>query len=444
MEIPPFGTLRESPTSVDPTMRLRLLFGLVVLGAAWWWAGRPGANAVMSLVEGTGDGRSAAQAEAVTGRPVVVLSPGAGWWSADTKQVDPGLQNAGLVEKDVALDVTEQAQTILARCPLDVRLTRTGDDPEHTLAVVHEIVNADHPALAVAVHTGGANAPSGAQAFYTVGGADDAGSQRLSAGLSAAIAARLALPDLGTHPETASANGGLYIHPWQAPSALVDLGSLGADAAALRSRRREYARALAEAVLNYFSLPAVCADGLQLPNAAGLVAVTFPDQALSQDLSVQNDGLTEWDPAHYALVAAGEAYGAAAAYPLPATTAPGQTATWALPAHAPASAGVYEQRWQLTRDGASVGPVVSVFIVVVPPQAQALKDKLDQQLAEWQAAGAAKVDDLMKQMQAEIKAWAVQQAQKQAAQCVGANGAVMLGVLFVAGRKKKAEATPQR
>ena len=59
-------------------MRLRLLFGLFVFGAAWWWAGRPGAEALMGLVEGVADGSSAPKAEAANGRPVVVLSPGAG------------------------------------------------------------------------------------------------------------------------------------------------------------------------------------------------------------------------------------------------------------------------------------------------------------------------------------------------------------------------------
>jgi hypothetical protein len=367
---------------------------------------------------------------------VVVISPAYGWWSADSKQIDPGAQRAGLVEKDVALDVAQQAQGILARCPLDVRLTRTGDDNQHTLANVHEIVNADHPALAVAVHTSAPDAPSGTGAFYTVGGEDDAGSQRLSSGLAGAVAARLGLPDLGVQPETAGPNGGLYIHPWQAPSALLDLGSLGADAPSLRNRRRDFSRAIAEAVLNYMSAPVDCADGLQLPNAAGLVGVSFPDQPLSQDLTLQNDGLADWDPAHYALVSAGDAYGAASAYSLPARVSPGQTATWALPARAPTSAGVYEQSWQLSRDGAAVGPVVKVFLVVVPQQAQGLKDKLDQQVAEWQAAGSAKADEMGKQMQAEIKDWAVQQAQKQAAQCVGVNGAVVLGVVLVSKNKK--------
>src|SRR5207247_80376 len=179
---PPCGTLLALPTSGDPTMRLRVLFSLAVLAAVWWLAGRPGADLLMGFVEGTSS--SAPRAEAAAGRPVVVLSPGYGWWSADSKQIDPGPQSAGLVAKDVALDVTQQAQEILARCPLDVRLTRTGDDSQHTLANVHEIVNDDHPSLAVAVHTSDPAAPSGAAAYYTVDGEDDAGSQRLSAALA--------------------------------------------------------------------------------------------------------------------------------------------------------------------------------------------------------------------------------------------------------------------
>ena len=417
-------------------MRLRLLFSLTVLAAVWWLAGRPGADALMAFVEGAGTPSGAPRAEAAGGRPVVVISPGYGWWSADSKQIDPGAQRAGLVEKDVALDVAQQAQAILARCPIDVRLTRNGDDNQHTLANVYEIVNDDHPSLAVAVHTSGPEAPSGAAAFYTVGGEDDAGSQRLSSGLAQSVAARLGLPDLGVQPETDTPNGGLYIHPWRAPAAMVDLGSLGADATALRNRRRDFARAIAQAVLDYMSVPLDCADGLQLPNAAGLVGISFPNQLLNQNLTIENDGMADWDPAHYALASAGDAYGAAASYALPAMVAPGQTATWALPARAPVSTGVYEQRWQLTRDGAAVGPVVKVFIVVVPPEAQGLKDKLDQQVAEWQAAGTAKADDMMKQMQAEIKDWAVQQAQKQAANCLGVNGALVVGVVALAKRKR--------
>ena len=52
----------------------------------------------------------------------------------------------------------------------------------------------------------------------------DGGSQRLAQTLSAAVAGRLGLPDLGAQPETNSPNGGLYIHPWQAPAGMHPSG----------------------------------------------------------------------------------------------------------------------------------------------------------------------------------------------------------------------------
>ena len=420
-------------------MRLRVLFFLGLVVAGWWLVGRPGAGDLVQWAASAGS-KSPGQAQVGASpgtRPVVVLSPGAGWLSTETQSIDAGATNAGLVEKDVTLDVAQQAQAMLNRCPVVALLTRQGDDKVHTLANVQDLVNADHPALAVALHSGAADAPSGTQAWYTVGGQDDQGSQRLAASLAAGVAARLSLANLGVQPETSSPSGGLYIHPWQAPAALVDLGSLGADSLAFRTKRREFARAVVQGVLGYLGLPAECADGTQIADAAALVAVTFPEQAASQNLTLQNDGLGTWDPAHYSLVAVGDTYGAAASYPLPAALAPGETATWALPARAPKAAGVYEQRWQLSRDGTPVGDPVVVLIVVVPPQAQALKDKLDQQVAEWQAAGAAKMDDLIRQMQQELAAWAQQETEKQAAKCVGVNGGLMIGVVIVAGGRRR-------
>ena len=419
-------------------MRLKILVGLGLLAGLWWLFIRPGHGAAA---------RNSPDSSTVVSKIVVVLSPGHGWWSADAQQVDPGATHAGLAEKDVALDVAQQAQRLLDRCPVEVRLTRAGDDKDHTLSSVHELVNAQQPALAVAIHTGEAGAPSGAEAWYTVGGADDASSQRLASSLAASVAGRLALPDLGTLPETSSPTGGLYIHPWQAPAALLELGSLGADTEALRTRRAEFARALAQGVLAYLGLPGECADGALTPpgELVALVSVSFPDDAVSQNLTLVNDGLAGWDPAQYALVSVGKTYGAAQTYPLPAAVAPGESATWALPARAPKQAGVYEQRWQLMRGGAPVGQEARVLIVVVPSQAQALKDKLDQQVNEAKAAGAAKLDDLVEQMKSELKAWAVQETEKQAAKCVGVNGAVLLGVVVLAAKaSKKKTNTPSR
>jgi N-acetylmuramoyl-L-alanine amidase len=431
-------------------MRFRAAIALALLAGLWWLVARPSRGAAaLGALAGQEAGGPAAEPVGASGpagpdgaseRPVVVLSPGHGWWAAGAEQIDPGDTGAGLTEKDVALDVAQQAQALLARCGVAATLTRTGDDAEHTLASVHELVNAQQPRLAVAVHTAGSDAPSGVMTWHTVGGWDDAGSQRLAERLRTTVAARLGLPAYGPLPETASNGGGLYIHPWQAPAALVELGSLGADAEALRNRSREFARAITQAVLDELGLPATCADGTQL--SGWPVAVTFPGEAVSANLALVNDGLLPWDPAAMLLTSVGEAYGAAAAYPLPAVVQPGESATWAIPARAPQAAGVHEQRWQLTTLGADgqprpVGEVVRVIIVVVPPQAEALKDKLDQQIAEWKAAGEAKADELIQHLKDEIKAWAVAEAERQAAKCIGMNGLLLGAVVMIAAGKRK-------
>jgi N-acetylmuramoyl-L-alanine amidase len=432
-------------------MRLRASVFLAIVAGVWWMVGRPGAAAGMAVAAAvgmadshTGPARAEPDAEAAKpgNWPVVVLSPGNGWWSANAEAVDAGDSGGGLIEKDVTLDVALQTQALLARCPVDVRLTRTSDDANHALAEVHELVNAQQPNLALALHTRGYGAPGGVVTWQTVGGWDDAGSQRLAEHVAAAVSARLGVGRAGPLPETASdTGGGLYIHPWQAPAALVELGSLGADNDALRDARRTYARALAEAVLADLGLPPGCADAAPMQSWA--VAVAFPDEAVSANLTLTNDGLLAWQPGQVWLEAVGETYGAAADYALPAGVGPGETATWALPARAPGGAGVYEQRWQLMTNAGGVpealGDEVKVVVVVVPAEAQALKDKLDQQVAELKTAGAAKADELADQLRQEIKAWAVAAAERQATRCVGLNGAVVvLGVgLAVTGGGRK-------
>ncbi|MCC7359864.1 MAG: N-acetylmuramoyl-L-alanine amidase [Anaerolineales bacterium] len=434
-------------------MRLRAGILLAIVASLWWLIGRPGAAALAAAV-GLSESH-AAPARAPAGDlapasdpaiwPVVVLSPGNGWWSASAGAVDAGDTGGGLVEKDVTLDLAQQTQALLARCPVQVALARSGDDPDHALASVHEVVNALQPDLALAIHTRSYDAPSGVVAWQTVGGWDDAGSQRLAELAAMAVSTWLDVPRAGPLPETASdTGGGLYIHPWQAPAALVEVGSLGADNEALRNQTRTYARALAEAVLNDLGLPLDCAASA--PAAGWMVAVAFPSEAVSTDLTLTNDGLVTWQPGQVWLAAAGEAYGAAAAYALPAAVAPGETATWALPARAPDDAGIYEQRWQLVTGDPSapraLGEPVSISVVVVPEQAQALKTKLEQKIAEVKAAGAAKADELLDELKAEVKTWAMAEAERQATRCVGLNSGVVvlaIGLAVTGGRKRRGE-----
>jgi hypothetical protein len=195
-------------------------------------------------------------------------------------------------------------------------------------------------------------------------------------------------------------------------------------------------RAVAVAVLDELGLPATCADGMAVKGWPA--AVGFPDEAVSANLTLVNDGLRAWDPAVMWLEARGETYGAAGRYALPAVVAPGEAATWAIPARAPKGAGVHEQRWQLMTWGpggeaVAVGEAAAVLVVVAPPEAQALREKLDQQMAEWKAAGEAKAEELVEVMKDEIAAWAKAEAERQVVRCMGMNGAVALALVATWG-----------
>ena len=208
-------------------------------------------------------------------RPTIVLSPGHGWRN-DAGTIDPGAVSGDLVEKDITLDVARRASQFLRNCAVDVYLTRDADDPLHTLNDVAGLVNARHPTIGVSIHVNSAAGnPSGVEAWSTVGGNDDAGSQRLGALLTGAINTTFTIANRGVKPETSNQHGGLYIHYWQAPAALVEIGFLQGDAALLRERRPDYAQAIAKAALSYLGLSTACLGGSQLPPSGAPTATAL-------------------------------------------------------------------------------------------------------------------------------------------------------------------------
>ncbi len=217
-------------------------------------------------------GRTSPYTSAQTAYPLVILSPGHGWAASANGPIDSGAVRGDLIEKEINLDVARLTRARLARCPVNVFLTRTGDDGTHTLEDVDEIVNFYKPALGVSIHSnaGGNPTASGTEAWYTVNGlsGDDAQSQHLADLLVHQVAADLALTNLGSKPETDNRLGRLYIHWWQAPSALIELAYLDRDANLLRHRRADFALAIARAILAYLNTPADCVDRA-LPGAPG-------------------------------------------------------------------------------------------------------------------------------------------------------------------------------
>jgi N-acetylmuramoyl-L-alanine amidase len=367
-------------------------------------------------------------------RPVVVLSPGHGWLL--NGQVDPGATNGDLVEKDLTLDVAKQAREFLSRCPVDVYLTRESDAPNTTLEDVDEIVNGHHPTVAVSIHVNENSPASGTEAWHTVGGYDDTESKRLSQLLADEIALRFGIENRGIKSENANRHGGLYIHWWNAPSSLVELAFIGGDAELLRERRRDFARAVAKAILDYLDVPAACADMAVSKTFA--LAIYFPGEQQTNQVSLQNDGLAIWDSGDYVLENSGETYGADASYALPASTTSGETVTWEIPATAPTTAGVYQQVWQLKRSGEVVGPEVSVVLIVVPKEAQELKERIERQIQEWREQGERELQKLLEDIQREIVEWVQREIERQ----IGCPPCAFIGLAVTAlvwGRRRKGQ-----
>lgn len=256
--------------------------------------------------------RALPNASAQSTYPLIILSPGHGWAASAGGPIDSGAVRGDLIEKDINLDVARLTRTRLARCPVTVMLTRTGDDANHTLEDVDEIVNFYQPALGVSIHSNASNNPaaSGTEAWYTVDGVSGNGtqSQHLAALLADQVATDLALTNHGSKPETANRLGGLYIHWWQAPSALVELAYLDGDDELLRHRRADFASAVARALLAYLNLPTDCLDssvpgtpGAPIPQKAfidgfGIMSphIHVGTQGLSAALDAQKRMGTRW------------------------------------------------------------------------------------------------------------------------------------------------------
>ena len=373
-------------------------------------------------------------------RPVVVLDPGHGWYAGNDK-IDSGAVNGDLVEKDIALDVARHTQSFLSRCPVDVVLTRRGDDSEHTLNDVADIVNGHKPTVGLSIHVNSASGnPSGTESWYTVGGHDDENSQRLSTLLVDRISGRLSIPNRGIKPETQNRHGGLYVHQWQAPSALVEIAFLQGDARLLGERRRDFGRAIAQAVLEYLGLPASCADGAASQTVA--IATCFPGETLISQIHLMNDGLVAWQADGYSLGNLRNPYGAEPRYPLPGTTEVGQIATWEVPATAPSRPGIYRQAWQLQRGNQSVGPQVTAVIVVVPAEARELKEDIDRQIEELRQRGEQEIESFVEELEQQALEWVTEEVERQLgglADCLKTQsmmiGLAVLGILWLKKRR---------
>lgn len=334
--------------------------------------------------------------------PVVVLSPGHGWMKDGV--IDPGATNNGLVEKDINLEVAQYAKKYLERCPIEVHLTRTGDDPKHTLNDVDEIVNNLEPTIGISIHTNSDDGnPTGTEGWYTVNGYDDTNSKVIAEVLAEHISSRLEIEDRGAKPETENRHGGLYIHWWDAPSALVEIAFLQGDADLLRNRLDDFGRSIAAGTLEYLDINPECANWAKPQE--WYISTYFPGDVRKNLMGIVNDSLYQWTALEYKLVSVGNRFGADNEYPLLYHVYVHENAEWELKVEAPSKPGIYRQEWQLGKGEQLFKEKITVYIIVVPEEAREIKEDIDRQIAEWMEKGEEEIDKLIQELERKAIEW---------------------------------------
>lgn len=354
---------------------------------------------VSAMVPGLwfGEVRAVSQPQAAT---VIVLDPGHGW------KGDPGALRDDLVEKTINLDVALQAEEMLERCGLDVRLTRTGDDQEHDLAYAAQFANAQGAAAVVSIHanTSKDGKASGTESWYAPGVSTEEENVKLGRALTAAVASQMGIPDLGLKQDTQSRFGRLYIRDMTPPAAIIELAFMDNpdDADLLRSQRRYFARAVAKGALDYLGLDATCADATVWA-ADPPIVILFPGDSATVSLTITNDGVLPWQSTDgYALQNTGNPLGNAETVTISETVAAGQGMAQTLTLTAPNTPLVYLSKWQVQRNGKAVGAEGTVYVVVVPQEAKELKRDFERRVAEWREAGEKKIEALIEELKRDL------------------------------------------
>jgi N-acetylmuramoyl-L-alanine amidase len=194
----------------------------------------------------------------------VVLDPGHGWCAANPGPnctITPGAVNNGmnLKEKDVVLDIAFRTKSLLEARGVQVFMTRTGDDPYHTLSYAAQFVNEKAPDLSVSIHAN-AGGGTGTEACYQGNKTTTEASKALSTQMTNEIASLLTLRNRGIFSEYDTGRCGrgnqLYIHNMNPTAMLIETAFIDTtdDATKLRDRRQDFAQAIANAILRQLGL----------------------------------------------------------------------------------------------------------------------------------------------------------------------------------------------
>ncbi len=189
----------------------------------------------------------------------VTLDPGHGWsdsWS--------GAAANGMLEKDITLDIANKVKPLLEQYGVEVTMTRNGDEPNLRLSNAANRANIYNADIVVSIHVNGGGG-TGTESCYQLTSTGEQ-SFTLASLLTQEISSQLNLKNRGSFPEHTPDRCDrykttmwtkLYIHDTNSPAAIIETafidGSQDNDVKKLREQHQDFAKAISDAVVKYFS-----------------------------------------------------------------------------------------------------------------------------------------------------------------------------------------------
>lgn len=175
-------------------------------------------------------------------------------------------------------------------------------------------------------------------------------------------------------------------------------------------------RAVGEALLIFAS---VAREWDATPANPSDFAVSDPGKPVTLNLTFTNTGTRAWNTPDLAVVNVNnQPLGANSTQRVGGTRqiVTGGKLPLTISLQAPANPGLYTSEWQLKSNDQLLGTKVTFYVIVLPPEAKDLREKIQQEIDQWRKSGEQKVDELLRQIQQQVKDWLAKQGQDLAKQ----------------------------